>query len=162
MLVATPSPVDITVRGRRMQRGYKVWPVGVDLAKGELYGWLRFARDDGDPPPGYCHFPEYGEEYFRQLTAEHLVTVANRRTGRVRLEWQVLPNRENHHLDARIYARAAVAVLGIDRLAPVPRAKSSAPASSPPPEPPPPEPREQRRGGWLGGRRGGWLGGRRR
>lgn len=123
MLVGVPSSVDVTTSGRRMQRGYKVWAIGVDIAKGELYGWLRLAPCDGDPPPGLCHFPEYPEEFFRQLTAEHLVTVANRRTGRARLEWQVLPNRQNHFLDARIYARAAAAVLGIDRMAPAARAK---------------------------------------
>ncbi len=116
-LVGAPSPVDVTVRGRRMQRGYKVWPIGVDIAKSELYGMLRLRRDDSVPPPGYCHFPEYGENYFRQLTAEHLVTTINRRTHRARMEWQVIPNRENHYLDARILARVAAAVLGIDRLA---------------------------------------------
>lgn len=131
MLVSAPSPVDLTVRGRRLQRGYKVWPIGVDLAKSELYGWLGLGPGDGDPPAGYCHFPEYHEEYFRQLTAEHLVTVVNPRTRRARMEWQVLPNRENHFLDARILARVAAAVLGIDRLAPRP-AHASADDSTPP------------------------------
>ncbi len=172
MLVGAPSPVDVTVRGKRMQRGYKVWPIGVDIAKGELYGWLGLRRGDGDPPSGYCHFPEYGEEYFRQLTAEHLVTVVNRRTHRAKMEWQVLPNRENHYLDARIYARAAAAVLGIDRMPRADRAPSVTPTtgSSPPPSPEiesrsnreagPPRsdfwggrPRGPRRSGWLGRRR---------
>ena len=151
-----------------MQRGYKVWTTGVDLAKGELYGWLRLARGtDGAMPPGYCHFPEHHEEYFRQLTAEHLVTVPNRRTGRARLEWQQLPNRQNHWLDARILARCAAAVLGIDRLTPVQRA---AVAESPPVVPvaaaraPMPAATDSRpRGsGFLGRpRSGGWLGRRR-
>lgn len=130
MLIGAPSPVDVTIRGRRMSRGYKVWPIGVDVAKGELYGWLRLGLGDGDPPAGYCHFPEHGEAFFKQLTAEHLVTIANRRTGRARLEWQVLPNRENHYLDARILARAAAAVLGIDRLAPANRPARAAPAAA--------------------------------
>src|SRR5262245_26415023 len=117
MLVGAASPVDVTIRGKRLSRGYKVWPVGVDVAKSELYGWLRLATGHDGAPPGYCHFPEHDIEYFRQLTSEHLVTSVNRRTNRARLEWQVLPNRENHYLDARIYARAAAAVLGIDRLA---------------------------------------------
>lgn len=160
MLVGAPSPVDVTVRGRRLKRGYKVWPIGVDLAKGELYGWLRLAAGAGDPPTGYCHFPEYGEEYFKQLTAEHLVTVVNSRTGRARLEWQVQPNRENHYLDARILARVAAAVLGIDRLAPPPPRQEGAPASSPPA--PRPAPREPRSGFWSGGRQGGGWFGRRR
>lgn len=163
-LVGAPSPVDVTISGRRMQRGYKVWPIGVDIAKGELYGWLRLRRVEGqDAPPGYCHFPEYGEEFFRELTAEHLVTVVNRRTGRAKMEWQVLPNRENHYLDARILARAAAAVLGIDRIqpratadagptkiaAPVRAVETTEPATAP------------RSGFWVGPRRESWLSRRR-
>jgi phage terminase large subunit GpA-like protein len=31
--------------------------------------------ESGEPyPPGYCQFPKYSEEYFKQLTAEQLVT----------------------------------------------------------------------------------------
>lgn len=118
MLVGSPSPVEITVNGKKLKRGYKVWPVGVDIAKGELYGWLGLPRVDGEPPTGYCHFPEYGDDFFMQLTAEHLVTTINRKTNRTRMEWQVQPNRENHYLDCRILARVAAASLGIDRLAP--------------------------------------------
>lgn len=165
MLVAAASPVDVTIRGRRMQRGYRMWPIGVDVAKGELYGWLRLRiSEDGAAPPGYCHFPEYGEEFFKQLTAEHLVTVSNRRTGRARLEWQVLPNRQNHALDARILARAAAAVLGIDRLAPrapapaapqPPRAADAPPIESGPSRPPVLRSNFLARRGSLG--RGDWL-----
>jgi phage terminase large subunit GpA-like protein len=134
MLVGSASPVDVTIRGRRLQRGYKVWPVGVDVAKSELYGWLRLVIGaDGVAPPGYCHFPEHDTEFFRQLTAEHLVTSVNRRTNRARLEWQVIPNRQNHYLDARVYARAAAAVLGIDRLAREPRISDAAPPPTPAP-----------------------------
>lgn len=124
-IIGPASPVEINYRGKRMQRGYKVWIVGADTAKSELYGWLRMPRgEDSDPPPGWCHFPQdYGPEYFEQLTAEHLVTVVNRKTNRKTLRWQVLPNRENHVLDCRVYARAAAAVLGIDRL---PRAQAAA------------------------------------
>jgi phage terminase large subunit GpA-like protein len=77
---------------------------------------LAAARDrhDGAAPPGYCHFPEYGDEYFRQLTAEQLVTHKNRR-GFIRLEWELIPGRQNHVLDARIYARAAAMLAGLDR-----------------------------------------------
>lgn len=173
MLVGVPSKVDVTFRGKRAQGGYRVWPVGVDLAKGELYGWLRLRiGDDGVPPPGYCHFPEHGKEYFLQLTAEHLVTSVNRKTGRARMEWRVLPNRENHFLDARIIARACAAVLGIDRMTPRVRAmraevKADAPPAQPatvqetaPSSPPVAEVAAPRRTSWLGGARRpgrGWL-----
>lgn len=163
MLIGAPSPVDVTIRGRKMQRGYKVWSVGVDLAKAELYGWLRLALVGGEAPAGYCHFPEHADDFFKQLTAEHLVTVANRRTGRARLEWQVLPNRQNHWLDARILARAAAAVLGIDRLAPAQRAAPTPATPGADPETTPnmashAAPAAPRAGAWLGKRPGGWLG----
>lgn len=162
MLIGTPSPVEVAVNGRKLRRGYKVWPVGVDIAKSELYGWLRLrVGEDGIAPPGYCHFPELPEEFFRQVTAEQLVTTVNKRTRRTKLEWQVQPNRQNHALDARVYARAAASVLGIDRLArkprPSPTSRPAPTATAPEPAPaaaaPLPAPA---RGSWIGGRRN-WL-----
>jgi phage terminase large subunit GpA-like protein len=48
------------------------------MIKEELYRWLHLDRpteESGEPyPPGYCHFPKYSDEYFKQLTAEQLVT----------------------------------------------------------------------------------------
>lgn len=131
-IIGPASLVEINFRGKRIQRGYKVWPVGVDTAKGELYGWLRMPRGDGHPPPGWCHFPQdHGPKYFEQLTAEHLVTVVNKKTHRTTRRWDVLPNRENHVLDCRVYARAAAAALGIDRLAAAARAAPASPAAQP-------------------------------
>lgn len=129
-LVDAATTVDVTIGGKRIQRGYRVWPIGVDVAKGELYGWLGLVHAEGDPPPGYCHFPEHPAEYFRQLTAEHMVSVLNKRTNRRRLEWQGMPNRENHFLDARILARVAASVLGIDRMTP-PAAQTQSIATAP-------------------------------
>lgn len=157
-LVGTASPVDVTVSGHKINRGYRVYPIGVDIAKSELYGWLRMRRGDGDYPPGYCHFPEYEADFFKQLTSEHLVTVTNRRTGRATHAWHVLPNRENHYLDCRILARVAAAVLGIDRVNVIQQ-----PRMAPHPTPPTQSssaPAAPRRGGWLIGSRRpgrGWL-----
>lgn len=181
VLIGTPSTVDVSVRGKRMARGYKVWPVGVNLIKTELYGWLRLEKptdESGeDLPAGYCHFPEYGEEYFKQITAEHLVPVV-KRSGFTSFEWQIIPGRENHFLDCRVYARAAASLAGLDRGAlrggrrspppPRPAADSSAAAPAPGsqhPEAAPSSPARSRGGGaWLGDRgggqrvgRGGWL-----
>lgn len=182
-LVGTPSAVDVHVNGKRIARGYKVFTVGVDVAKSELYGWLKLPRpEEGQPfPPGWCHFPEYGEEFFKQLTAEHLVSKQNARGFTVH-EWQVQPGRQNHWLDCRVYARAAAALLGLDRMRAPPRpaqavaefARAAADAqgaakTAPSPKVPPPAPvapaRPPRRpGGFLSGARGpgrtrgkGWL-----
>lgn len=125
-LVETATPVDVTIGGKKIQRGYRVWPIGVDIGKSELYGYLRLELADDGAPPGYCHFPEHPREYFMQLTAEHIVTTVNKKTRRSRMQWQPIPNRENHYLDARVMARAAAAVLGIDR-------RSAPSAAAPPP-----------------------------
>lgn len=115
-LVGSPSPVEINLRGQRPVHGYKVWPVTGAVAKSELYGHLAFdAPLDGEPfPPGWCHFPEYDPDYFKQLTAEQLQQRRNRR-GFLSMEWTLIPGRENHVLDARVYARAAAALVGLDR-----------------------------------------------
>jgi len=117
VLIGSPNPVEVTIGGRKMKRGARCWPVATDLAKSELYGWLRLqAPADGDPhPTGYCHFPEYPEEYFRELTSEQLVAHKNRK-GYIRLEWELIAGRQNHLLDCRNYARAAAALAGLDRL----------------------------------------------
>lgn len=167
-LVSAATPVDVTIGGRVMKRGAKVWPVGVDIAKGELYGWLGLRIGDGDPSPaGYCHFPAYGEDFFQQLTAEHLVTTINKRTHRARLEWQVLPGRQNHYLDARILARVAAAVIGIDRMkAATPKADATKPneptPAAHPIEPPAAVASERRPAFWQRSRGGGGWFGRRR
>ncbi|MES2170546.1 MAG: terminase gpA endonuclease subunit, partial [Actinomycetota bacterium] len=99
LLVGASTAVDVTVRGKRIQRGFRMWPIGVDVGKSEFYGWLRLELgEDGTAPPGYCHFPEHDVPYFKQITAEHLVKTVSKRSGRYTLEWQVLPNRENHFL----------------------------------------------------------------
>jgi phage terminase large subunit GpA-like protein len=120
VLIGMPSKVDVTIRGRKV--GYKVWPVAVGMAKTELYGWLKLRRPTDEAraagavdPPGYCHFPEYGEGYFKQLTAERLVLQKDSR-GFSTYIWTLPPGAENHALDTRVYARAAAAVVGIDRL----------------------------------------------
>jgi phage terminase large subunit GpA-like protein len=121
VLVGTPRPVDVSVSGRVMRRGYRVWPVSSKVAKAELYGWLKLqpptdeSRAAGETfPPGFCHHPEYGEDYFKQLTAEQLVP-HRKRNGFTAYEWEQIPGRENHYLDTRVYARSAAAVVGLDR-----------------------------------------------
>lgn len=164
-LIGMPTPVDVTVRGKRIARGCKVWPVGVDIAKSEFYGWLRLLTpEDGAPfPGGFCHFPEYDPEFFKQITSEQLVSTTDRR-GYTKREWQQISNRENHALDARIYARAAAAQLGVDRVThrppPVANAGGKPPVGA---EVSPRAPRPQRQksdSGFLSGRgkRGNWLG----
>lgn len=64
-------------------------------------------------PPGACHFPQHGEEYFKQPTAERLVTRIVK--GFPRASWEKEPGRRDEALDRRVYARAAAAICGLDR-----------------------------------------------
>lgn len=164
--VGLPTAVDVTTRGKRVQGSYRVWPVASDIGKREFYGWLRLPvpTDDEQEPPGWCHFPAYDAEYFRQITSEQLVTIRKKSGVRV-LEWHVIPGRQNHWLDARIYARAAATASGLDRgrvrqlAAPV--TPTTKPQAQPPSDPdrcapakesPRKRPRRQR-GGWMSRRR---------
>lgn len=115
LLLGQPRATDITVNGRKLKRGFKYWPAGVSIAKGELYGWLRRESpvDGEEYPAGFCHFPQYSDEYFRQLTAEQLVS-HKIKGGYVRMEWEKTRDR-NEALDCRVYARIAAAHVGMDR-----------------------------------------------
>jgi len=118
LAVGTPSPVDVTAGGRKLRGSAKVWPLGVDILKGQLYGWLRLQTpEEGEAcPPGWCHFPEHGDEWFRQLTAEQLVTRRNKK-GYIVREWEKTRDR-NEALDCRVYAMAAAMAAGVERWSP--------------------------------------------
>ncbi len=117
LMLGSPSTVDVTQRGRKVKRGFRVWPAGVSIAKSELYSWLKLKRpiEDQPFPAGYCHFPEYGPEFFKQLTAEQQVVKVVK--GYRRYEWQKTQDR-NEALDCRVYARIAAAAIGLDRFSP--------------------------------------------
>lgn len=160
-IISTPSKVDVSFRGRSI--GYKVWPLGIDVAKAELYGWLKQKLEGEERPRGWAHFPEYPEEYFQQITAEHLVSKANAR-GFVDFYWEKLPNRENHWLDCRVIARACASLAGLDRLRddePVTAKKAPRPASeveeTRPAETPAPSGKKKKPSSGFLGKRRGWL-----
>lgn len=108
-----PTRVDINLKGKKLKRGVNLWRVGVSILKGEIYNNLKKQReDDKEFPRGYMHFPEYNNEYFKQLTAEQLVVRVVK--GYPRREWIKTRDR-NEALDCRVYARAAAIALGIDK-----------------------------------------------
>jgi phage terminase large subunit GpA-like protein len=114
--IGQPSAVEVTLEGKKIKRGVKIWPVATGMLKSELYGWLKLDRPTEESqsafPPGFCHFCQMPEEFFRQLTAEQLVPKVVK--GYRRLEWVKMRER-NEALDTRVYARAAAAQYGIDR-----------------------------------------------
>lgn len=121
-MIGTPKPVQTNLSGIRKDGGVKMWPVGINVIKEQFYKWLLLSRPtDGalaegtEWPTGYCHFPEWDEDYFKQITAEILVERADKKGFLVR-QWEKI-REHNHYLDCRVYARAAAAMLGIDRMA---------------------------------------------
>jgi phage terminase large subunit GpA-like protein len=83
----------------------KLYTVGTDTAKEDIFTSFR-AKESG---AGYCHFSTgLGPEYFRQVTAEKLVTY--KKDFVTTLRW-VKTGERNEALDCFVYARAAVAVL---------------------------------------------------
>jgi len=114
MSFSTPKDIDVSTSGKKLRRASKVWPVGVSVIKHELYSWLNLdgAGDDGVYLPGFCHFPQYDEEYFKSLCSEQVVKRVV--DGRTVFKWTKVHER-NEALDCRVYARAAAAMFGIDR-----------------------------------------------
>jgi len=108
-------------RASRTKHGAdKVYIVGVDTAKDQIYGRLRIApRTDparlDEPQPGRIHFPMPGddgsgtelvtEDYFAQLTAE--VCVTKYKLGKPYRVWDNPKKARNEALDTFVYAMAA-------------------------------------------------------
>jgi phage terminase large subunit GpA-like protein len=87
----------------------KLFAVGTDTAKEMIYSRLKLL----EPGAGYCHFPASREEqYFKQLTAEKLVTRYHK--GFPVRKWEKPAGRRNEALDCRVYALAALHILNPD------------------------------------------------
>jgi phage terminase large subunit GpA-like protein len=85
-----------------------LYAVGVDTAKELHYSRLRIE----EPGPGYCHFQaKRDDEYFRQLTAEKMVTTYHK--GYPKRAW-VKTRTRNEALDVRVYAIAAFHILNVN------------------------------------------------
>jgi phage terminase large subunit GpA-like protein len=162
-----PTFVDATEYGRKIRRGVRLWKVSVAVFKSETYRFLRLERPTAEEladgvtfPDGFTHLPlGISAEWVKQLTAEQLVTVRDRR-GFTKLEWRQMRER-NEALDCRVYARAAAWMLGIDRWQDAKwKSLERQVATDRPPEQvagqvrPPATPGEKRKSNWLGGRDG--------
>jgi phage terminase large subunit GpA-like protein len=120
-----PTYVEVTVGGRKLKRGVRLWKVAVDTFKSPLGRLLLLPRPTpeelaaGAPfPAGYVHVPEgMPDEWVRQLASERLVDRVNKATGRVRREW-VKVRARNEAWDMAVYASAAAFEMGVDRWTP--------------------------------------------
>lgn len=107
-------------RRKHNLKGLVLYKVGVSIIKSELYGRLKkkieFNEETGkqEIPHGYLFFPqEYNQHYFKMLTAEQLQKkIVN---GYTRYFWEKIRER-NEALDCNVYARAAAAISGMDKM----------------------------------------------
>jgi len=119
--VSGPTYVDALSGGKRLRRGARLWSIATATFKTETYRFLRLERPSDEDrelgicnPSGTVHLPDWIDtEWLKQLVAEQLITVRNKR-GYARQEWQKMRER-NEALDCRVYARAAAWILGADR-----------------------------------------------
>ncbi len=115
-LIGQPKRTDIMRKSGKKTRGaVRVFPVFGNVAKTELYSWLRLEPPKkGQPfPAGWCHFLQYPDSWFKQLTCEKQRRTYER--GLPVYRWEKPPGAANEALDCRVYARAAASIVGCDR-----------------------------------------------
>ena len=85
-----------------------LFPIGVDTAKDLLFARMRI----NEPGPGYINFSDtLSDEYFRQLTAEKIVTKYSKGFKK-RVFEKIRPR--NEALDCMVYSLAAYAIIGVN------------------------------------------------
>lgn len=108
-IVGPSSLQEVNHRGMKVQRGIKLYLVGVDQAKDLLLGQLAIA----EPGPGYVHFStDLPREFYEQLTAEQRVLTKIK--GQDAYKW-VKRRPRNEELDIRNYALHAAMCQGIHK-----------------------------------------------
>ena len=114
-LVSPPRAVSYEWDGRRVQGAVArydlgTWPLKVLLHEG-LRGALAGPSESGRWPPGSIQFGEQCDEsFFRQISAESLVSTTDRH-GRTKYGWQ--KSGPNEQTDLWCYCRAAAELLGL-------------------------------------------------
>lgn len=106
-----PKAMDITLAGRVLRRGVKLWMVGTDTAKDLFFGMLKVTQ----PGPGRVHFSrELPADFYHQLTAEQRVLVRSAAQGQ-QYRWVLPGGARNETLDCTVYSLFTAMALGLDR-----------------------------------------------
>lgn len=105
-IIGRPTNQDVVVGGITIPDGVKLWPVGSDTAKSQIYGRVR-VKENG---PGKWHFPiGMRDEYYQQLVSEQLFTRFHK--GVPYQEWKLPSGSRNEALDCEVYALAVTTLL---------------------------------------------------
>lgn len=109
-VLGIPTDQDIDHNGKKIEKGVKLWPIGTDTAKTEIYTRLKIEQ----PGPSCMHFPlGLPDEYYKGLVAERLVTKYVK--GYLRSSWEKDDGVPNEPLDLEVYAYAAALYAGLTR-----------------------------------------------
>ena len=101
---------DVNARGRIVKNGVRLWLVGTDTAKDNLFERLRIHK----PGPGYVHFSKaLPLDWYKGLTAE--VRRQVRTSAGVKVRW-VKTAQRNEPLDTTVYAMFASEMLDHGKL----------------------------------------------
>lgn len=109
-VIGRPSYQDVTIGGKVVKSGVKLWPVGSDTAKSMIYARL----DISEKGPGYHHFPlGFEDEFYEQLCGEAIIT--KYKNGMPYEEWVKVRARQEA-LDCAVYSYAAAVKGGLNRM----------------------------------------------
>ena len=107
-VISSATKQDVNFKGDRVKNGVNLWAIGTDVAKGILYNRLKLTEYGH----GFIHFPiGLSDEFYRQLTAEKLITKYNKQGFSVQ-EWMKTRER-NDVLACVVYCYAAALKAGL-------------------------------------------------
>jgi phage terminase large subunit GpA-like protein len=105
-IAGRPKPL-VGKLSRANRAGVRVFPIGVDPAKDNLFNRLKIQM----PGPGYMHFPrQIPDEFMDQFGAEKAITQYVK--GVSRRVYKLLPGRRNEAIDLEVLNMAALEILG--------------------------------------------------
>lgn len=134
------APYAVTNIEKEGYGGLKLWIVDGHYYKDFISGRLK--KETGDPG-SWMIFKDCPREYADQICSEQKVIIQDRKTGRIKEEWQkVGSHAQNHLLDTEVYNVCAAEILGVRYL------------QAPEPEPPKRESEQENKSGWI--KRGSW------
>jgi phage terminase large subunit GpA-like protein len=106
------SAIDVTLSGKTIKNGLKLFHVNTHYFKTFVYGRIRWPEEMMNEP-GRMHLDrDTTEEFCKQLVSEELLIKPSGRYF-----WRKI--RANHYLDTAVYAACAAASLGVHNLQPL-------------------------------------------
>lgn len=111
-IVMTPTKVDVSLKGKTVKKGLKLWRICVDTAKDLLHERLKHVTKAG---PGCIHMhPELPMQWYEQLTAEQ--RVPEKTVRGIEYRWKCPSGKRNEALDLAVYCLFLVRALKLDTL----------------------------------------------